>query len=384
MEKMRVYADNAATTRLSNEVFEAMIPYLKENFYNPSGAYTGGILARGAVNDARHTIASSLKAYDKEIIFTSGGSEADVLAIKGIMHAHKDKGRHLITTAIEHHAVLEACKDLEKEGYRVSYVGVDENGLVDPMDVERLITEDTVLISVMAANNELGTIEPIAEIGAIARKHNVFFHVDAVQLYAKEKIVPSELNIDLLSASAHKFNGPKGTGFLYVRSGVKITPVINGGSQEYRLRGGTENVAGIVGTGKAAEIALAQMDARRKLEKDVSDYFLLRVLKEIPDVTANCNCEKKLPGIVNLRFNNVEGSSLLIMLDMKGIYASSGSACAQSLEEPSHVLLATGKTKEQTVSSLRFSFSWENTAEEVDYLVEVLKDSVEYLRKMRA
>jgi len=384
MEKMNVYADNAATTRLCDEAFSAMVPYLKENFYNPSGAYTGGVLVRGAINDARHAIAGTLGAYDKEIIFTSGGSEADALALKGVMHANKESGRHLITTKIEHHAVLEACRSLEKEGFRVSYAGVDENGLVDPQEIESLIREDTVLISVMAANNELGTLEPIKEIGLIAKKHNVLFHTDAVQLYGKEKLIPSELNIDLLSASAHKINGPKGTGFLYVRSGVKVAPVINGGSQEYRLRGGTENVAGIVGTAKAAELSFTKMAERKETEENLGNYFTKKVLSEIQGVKLNCSEDKKLPGIINLSFEGVEGSSLLILLDMKGVCASSGSACAQSLEEPSHVLLATGKTREETVSSLRFSINYENTQEEIDYLITVLKESVEYLRKMRA
>lgn len=381
---MNVYADNAATTRLCDEAFSAMVPYLKENYYNPSGAYTGGVLARGAINDARHIIAGTLGAYDKEIIFTSGGSEADVLALKGVMYANKESGRHLITTKIEHHAVLEACKSLEKEGFRVSYADVDENGWVDPGVIESLIREDTVLISVMAANNELGTIEPIKEIGLIAKKHNVLFHTDGVQLYGKEKIIPSEIHVDLLSASAHKINGPKGTGFLYVRSGVKVAPVINGGSQEYRLRGGTENVAGIVGAAKAAELSFTKMAERKETEENLGSYFTKKVLSEIQGVKLNCSKDKKLPGIINLSFEGVEGSSLLILLDMKGVCASSGSACAQSLEEPSHVLLATGKTREETVSSLRFSINYENTQEEIDYLITVLKESVEYLRKMRA
>ena len=381
---MNVYVDNAATTKLSEKAFEAMVPYLKDHFANPSGTYSEGVFCRRGVNNARHIIAESLRAFDKEIIFTAGGSEADNLAIKGVMEANQDRGRHMITTNIEHHALLESCKWLEKNGYRVTYVPVKPNGIVDPLDIFNAIREDTVLISVMYANNELGTLQPIEEIGKIAKENNILFHTDAVQAYGKFPINPAVLHIDLLSASAHKINGPKGAGFLYVKSGTRIAPHINGGSQERGLRGGTENVAAIAGFEAAVKEAFSNAKERELKEIILRDNLCDMITDSIEGVTVNGDNKAVLPNILNLSFDGIEGDSLLIMLDMKGISASSGSACAQSLEEPSHVLLAIGKSYEEARSSIRFSISYENTMEEMEYLVEKLKESVEYLRRIRA
>lgn len=363
-----------------------MLPLLRDKYANASGVYSAGVYARGIINDARHFCAQSLKAYDKEIIFTSGGAEADTLAIKGVLEANPDRGRHIITTGIEHHAVLEAAGQLRKLGYQVSVISAGKDGRVDPADIEAAITSQTALISVMFANNELGTIQPIREIGLIAKRHDIIFHTDAVQAYGKLQIIPDELNIDLLSASAHKFNGPKGAGFLYVRRGIKLKPLINGGTQEYGFRGGTENVAAIAGMACAAKVAFEKMDEYRAKEMDLKQHFLdLLLLKDIEGVSVNASGDKEnsLPGIVSVSFEGIEGASLLIMLDIKGIAASSGSACAQSLEAPSHVLLDIGLSEEQARSTLRFSFNHENTMEEIEYIVETLKESVDYLRMIR-
>jgi len=380
---MKVYADNAATTKLCDEAYEAMIPLLKDHYANPSGVYSEGVFARGAINEARHTIAESLGAYEKEILFTAGGSEADNLALIGVMEACKDKGRHLITTNIEHHAILESCKYLEQHGFRVTYIPANKEGLVNSADIEAAITDDTVLISVMYANNELGTIQPIEKIGEIAKAHNVLFHTDAVQAYGKILIKPDLLNVDLLSASAHKFNGPKGAGFLYIKRGTPINSLIHGGSQEYRLRGGTENVPAIAGMGAAAKVAVSKLQERWDYEKNLSEYLIGKI-SEIDGLTFNGNAKYKLPGIINATVDGVEGDSLLITLDMKGIAASAGSACAQSLEAPSHVLMAIGKSDTEARSSIRLSISHENTFDEMDYLAEMLKENIAYLRRIRA
>lgn len=381
--KMKVYADNAATTKLNKEVLDAMMPYLTDNYANPSGTYSEGVKSRRAINDARHAIASTLNAFDREIIFTSGGSEADNLAIIGTMEALKEKGRHLITTNIEHKAILQSCAYLEANGFRVTYVPVKDNGIVDVDDIIKAITDDTVMISVMYANNEIGTIQPIREIGRIAKEKGIVFHTDAVQAYGKYSIIPEELNIDLLSASAHKFNGPKGAGFLYVKRGTPIKAFIHGGSQEYGLRAGTENVASIVGMGKAAELALSNYEVRTKHEDELVKYLWENIKNEIPDSTLNGDENKRLPNILNISIPGVEGDSLLISLDMKGIAASTGSACMMSLDEPSHVLLAIGKTEDTVRESVRFSFDADNTKEEMDYIITNLKESVMYLRKIR-
>ncbi len=381
--KMKVYADNAATTKLNKEVLDAMMPYLTDNYANPSGTYSEGVNARRAINDARHAIASTLNAFDREIIFTSGGSEADNIAIIGTMEALKEKGRHLITTNIEHKAILQSCAYLEANGFRVTYVPVKDNGIVDFDDIIKAITDDTVMISVMYANNEIGTIQPIREIGRIAKEKGIVFHTDAVQAYGKYSIIPEELNIDLLSASAHKFNGPKGAGFLYVKRGTPIKAFIHGGSQEYGLRAGTENVASIVGMGKAAELALSNYEVRTKHEDELVKYLWENIKNEIPDSTLNGDENKRLPNILNISIPGVEGDSLLISLDMKGIAASTGSACMMSLDEPSHVLTAIGKTEDTVRESVRFSFDADNTIEEMDYIITNLKESVMYLRKIR-
>lgn len=378
--KTKVYADNAATTKLCEEAFEKMLPWLREGYYNPSGTYEDAVIAKRTMNEARHYIASTLKAYDKEIVFTSGGSEADNLAIIGVMEALKDKGRHLITTQIEHHAVLESCKWLEKHGFRVTYVPVEKNGTVDPERIEKAICDDTVMISVMAVNNELGTIQPIDKVGAICKENNIIFHVDAVQAYGKTELDPTKLNIDLLSASAHKFNGPKGAGFLYVKSGTPIESFLHGGTQERGLIAGTENIAAIVGMAEAARLSFDNLEIRRDYEKTLNSYFK-SLVKDIDGIVFNG--EDCVPGIVNVTIPGIEGESLLINLDMVGICASTGSACAIALEEPSHVLLAIGKTFEEARASVRFSFNYENTMDDCDYVALHLKESVKYLRGVR-
>lgn len=382
--KMKVYADHAATTKLCDVAYEAMLPYLRENFCNPSGVYTEGVKAGSAVNEARHTIAESLGAYDREVIFTAGGSEADNMALVGAMEAEGTKGRHIITTNIEHHAVLNTCKYLESRGFRVTYVKVRENGVVDPADIEKAICPDTALVSVMFANNEIGTFQPIEEIGKICKEHGVLFHTDAVQAYGKVKIDVNKLNIDMLSASAHKFGGPKGAGFLYVRRGTPMTSFVHGGSQEFSLRGGTENVPAIVGMGVAARVSTESMEESARHERELIKYLYAGVKEKIPDVLLNSDTEKGLAGILNLTIPGVNGDSLLITLDMKGIAASTGSACAMSLEEPSHVLKAIGRGEEGAKSSIRISLGPENTLEEMDYIISCLKESVEYLRSIRA
>lgn len=379
--KTKVYADNAATTKLNEEAFEKMLPYFRDNFYNPSGTYEDAVNAKRALNEARHIIASSLGAFDKEIVFTAGGSEADNLAIIGVMEACKNNGRHLITTNIEHHAIMESCKWLEKNGFRVTYVPVDKDGTVNVKDIEKAICDDTVMISVMTVNNELGTIQPIKEIGELCKKNNILFHTDAVQAYSKMPLIPSELNVDLLSASAHKFNGPKGAGFLYIKSGTPIESFLHGGTQERGLRAGTENVPCLVGMAEAAKIAFENMNARAEYEETLSSYFV-SLIKDIDGIVFNG--QRTIPGIINVTIPGIEGESLLINLDMAGICASTGSACAISLEEPSHVLLAIGKTYDEARASVRFSFNYENTMDDCDYVAAHLKESVNYLRGVRS
>lgn len=380
--KQLIYLDNAATTAVQEEVFDAMKPYFTRVYSNPSSVYQFAFDAKQKVEEAREAIASVIGAKASEIYFTGGGSESDNWAIKGAAEQLKEKGKHIITTAIEHHAVLHTCQWLEKQGYEVTYLPVDEYGIVSPESVEKAIRPDTILISIMYANNEIGTLEPIKEIGAIARKHKILFHTDAVQAYAHVPINVKEENIDFLSASGHKFGGPKGIGFLYIRSGVRIGAFIHGGSQERGRRAGTTNTPGIVGMGKAALLAAEQMQKRMAYEAELRDYLIQRVLTEIPYVRLNGHREKRLPGNANFCFRFVEGESLLILLDMNGICASSGSACTSGSLDPSHVLLAIGLPHEVAHGSLRLTLSHDNTREEIDFTVDRLKEILVRLRSM--
>lgn len=377
-----IYLDNAATTKLAPEAFEAMQPYFLENYSNPSSVYTFAQKSRSAAEKAREQVAGVIGAKTSEIYFTAGGSEADNWAIKGVAESFKVKGNHIITSKIEHHAVLHTCKYLEKQGFEVTYLDVDAEGRISLEELEQAIKPETILISIMFANNEIGTIQPIKEIGEIARKHNVLFHTDAVQAFAHVPINVQEMNIDMLSASGHKFNGPKGIGFMYLRNGVKIGAFIHGGAQERKRRAGTLNVPGIVGIGAAAELAALEMSERIKKEICLRDYLIDRVISEIPFVRLNGHRTDRLPNNVNFSFRFIEGESLLIMLDMKGICASSGSACTSGSLDPSHVLLAIGLPHEIAHGSLRLTLSHENTKEELDYVVEQLKGIVDRLRGM--
>lgn len=378
----QIYLDNAATTRTAPEVVEAMLPYFTEHYGNASSIYAMGAKSKQAVTKARDIIAGSLGASPEEIYFTAGGSEADNWALKATAEAYREKGNHIITSKIEHHAVLHTCECLERNGFEVTYLDVDEKGFVNPADVEAAIRPTTILISIMFANNEIGTIEPIAEIGAVARKHGVLFHTDAVQAYTQVPIGVDEMNIDMLSASGHKLNGPKGIGFLYIRKGVKIRSFVHGGAQERKRRAGTENVPGIVGFGKAVELAVMEMEAKNERETVLRDYMIARIEKEIPYVKLNGDRTKRLPNNVNICFRFIEGESMLIMLDMKGICASSGSACTSGSLDPSHVLLAIGLPHEIAHGSLRLTLGRETTREEIDTTVDTIKDIVEHLRGM--
>ncbi len=380
--KQLIYLDNAATTKTAPEVVEAMLPYFTEYYGNPSSVYEFAGQSKQAVDASRQVIADSLGADKKEIYFTAGGSEADNWALKAAAEAYQGKGRHLITTKIEHHAILHTAQYLETKGFEVTYLDVDENGLVRTDDLLKAIRPDTFLISVMFANNEIGTIEPIKEIGQIAKEHGILFHTDAVQAYGQLPISVDELNIDMLSASAHKLNGPKGIGFLYIRKGVKIKNFVHGGAQERKRRAGTENVPGIVGFGKAVERAMATMEERTRKEREVRDYLIERVLKEIPYVRLNGHRTMRLPNNANFSFQFIEGESLLIMLDMKGICGSSGSACTSGSLDPSHVLLAIGLPHEIAHGSLRLTLNEEIEKEDMDYVVEELASIVEKLRSM--
>lgn len=380
--KRCIYVDNAATTKLKPEVLEKMMPYLTEEYGNPSSVYSLSRTTKSAIEDARKKVAAAFNAEPKEILFTSGASEADNWAIKGIAYSMRDKGNHIITTKIEHHAVLHTLEHLEKNGYEVTYLDVDENGLVDLTELENAITDKTILITIIFANNEIGTIQPVKEIGEIARKHNVYFHTDAVQAIGNVEIDVKEMNIDLMSLTAHKIYGPKGTGALYVKKGVKLHPYIHGGGQEFSRRAGTENVAGIVGFGAAIE--LATKDIAKKVEKisKLRDSYIEKILKEIPYVKLNGHPSKRLCNNTNMSFRYIEGEALLLSLDMKGICASSGSACTSGSLDPSHVLLAIGLPHEIAHGSLRVTFGDFNTMEDVDYIVESLKEIVARLRAM--
>lgn len=380
--KELIYLDNAATTKTAPKVVEAMLPFFSERYGNPSSIYSMGAAAKAAVTDVREYIASTLGAKTNEIYFTGGGSEADNWALTATAEAYESKGRHIITSKIEHHAVLHTCRYLEKRGFEITYIDVDENGRIKLEELEREIREDTILISVMFANNEIGTIQPVKEIGEIAKKHGVLFHTDAVQAYAHIPINVDEMNIDMLSASGHKFNGPKGIGFLYIRTGIKIRSFIHGGAQERGRRAGTENITGIVGIGKAAELAFSNMEERIEKETRLRDYLMKRIREEIPYCRCNGDAVNRLSNNVNYSFRFIEGESLLIMLDRKGICASSGSACTSGSLDPSHVLLAIGLPHEIAHGSLRLTLSEENTMEEMDRTVEAVKEIVNRLRNM--
>ena len=377
-----IYLDNAATTKTSPEVVEAMLPYFTEHYGNPSSVYGFAAANKEVITSQREIIAGVLGAKDNEIYFTAGGTESDNWALIATAEAYAAKGKHIITSKIEHHAILHTCEYLQRQGYEVTYLDVDENGLVDPKAVEAAIRPDTILISVMFANNEIGTLQPIAEIGKIAHDHGVLFHTDAVQAFAQIPINVDECNIDMLSASGHKLNGPKGIGFLYIRKGVKIRSFIHGGAQERRRRAGTENVPGIVGLGKAVELAAASMRERMERESRLRDHLISRIESEIPYCRLNGDRVKRLPNNVNFSFQFVEGESLLIMLDMKGICASSGSACTSGSLDPSHVLLAIGLPHEIAHGSLRVTLGADTTEEDLDYVVDCLKEIVAQLRKM--
>lgn len=377
-----IYLDNAATTRTDIAVVDAMKPYFSENYGNPSALYDYAKSNREAVESARKTIADIIGALPEEIYFTSGGSEADNWAVKGAAVSCRNKGRHIITSVIEHHAITNSCAFLKAMGYDVTYIGVDESGTVKLKDLRKAIRDDTVLISVMAANNEVGTLQPLEEIGRIAKEKNVLFHIDAVQSFGHQRINVNELNADMLSVSAHKFRGPKGVGFLYIRKGVNISPLIHGGGQEMGMRAGTENVPGIAGMAKAAELAYENFIERDKKVAELRDYFVKRVLSEIPYARLNGHPYERLAGNASLSFQFTDSGSILVMLNMKGICASGGSACNSSSSSASHVLLAMGLPEELARATVRFTFSEENTVEEADYVIKELKEIVEKLREV--
>lgn len=377
-----IYLDNAATTKVADSVVDAMLPYFKEYYGNASSIYQLGAKSKEALDESREYIAGTLGAKTNEIYFTAGGSESDNWAIKATADAYAQKGKHIITSAIEHHAVLHTCEYLEKHGYEVTYVGVDENGVIKLDELKAAIRPDTILISVMFANNEIGTIQPIKEIGEIAKEHDILFHTDAVQAYAQVPINVDEMHIDMLSASGHKLNGPKGIGFLYIRKGIKIRSFVHGGQQERGRRAGTENIPGIVGLAAAARRSFSMLEEKMKKEIELRDYLISRIEAEIPYCRLNGDRKKRLPNNVNFSFQFIEGESMLILLDSKGIAASSGSACTSGSLDPSHVLLAIGLPHEIAHGSLRLTLSEENTKEEMDYVVEQLTAILERLRSM--
>lgn len=380
--KERIYLDNAATTKISEEVLQEMLPYFRESYANPSAIYSSAGEAKKAVRTAREQAAALIGAKPNEIYFTAGGSESDNWAIRAVAEGLQDRGKHIITSKIEHHAVLHTCQYLEKQGYEVTYLDVDEKGKISPESLEKAIRPDTILISVMAANNEIGTLEPLARIGEIAAERGVLFHTDAVQAYGHMPLNTEEMHIDLLSASGHKLNGPKGVGILYCRENVQLRPLLYGGAQEKGRRAGTLNVPGIVGFGKAAALAEETMQERCTRETKLRDYLIDRVLAEIPDTVLNGHRQDRLPGNAHFCFCDIEGETLLILLDQKGICASGGAACTTGEPDPSHVLLAVGLARETARRSLRLTLSAENTREELDRTVEAIKEIVGRLRDM--
>lgn len=378
----RIYLDHAATTAVRKEVLDTMLPCFSQNYGNPSSIYEIAREAKSLIDNARKQVATAIGAEEKEIYFTAGGSESDNWAIKGIAESYKDKGKHIITSSIEHHAVLHTCQYLEKNGYEVTYLPVDEDGKIKIEDLEKAIRPDTILISIMFANNEIGTLQPIKEIGEIARKHKIIFHTDAVQAVGHVKIDVKQMNIDMLSLSAHKLYGPKGIGALYVRKGIKLKSYIHGGAQERGIRAGTENVPGIVGLGKAIELATAEMEQENKRLIKLRDEIIDGILNNIPYTRLNGHRTDRLPANVNISFEFIEGESILLLLDMNGIYASSGSACTSGSLDPSHVLLAIGLPHEKAHGSLRMTLGIENTEEDVKKLLEVLPGIIKRLRDM--
>ncbi len=382
MQEKRIYVDHSATTPLKKEVLEVMLPYLTENFGNASTVYAEGREAKKAMNLARAQVAKGIGATDDEIFFTGSGSESDNWALRGVAHANRSKGKHIITSSVEHHAVLHTCMALEKEGFEVTYLPVDEFGMVSPEAVKSAIKEDTILISIMMANNEIGTIMPISEIGKVAKEAGVLFHTDAVQAIGMMEIDVDEMNIDLLSLTGHKFYGPKGAGALYIRKGTKISPFITGGGQEKNRRAGTENVAAVAGLGKAIELATSNISSHCKKLSQMRDRFIDRVLSEIPYTRLNGHRTERMASNANISFEFIEGESLLLMLDMKGISASSGSACTSGSLDPSHVLLAIGLKHEIAHGSLRVTFGESNTLEDADRIADELVGIVSRLREM--
>lgn len=378
----KVYFDHSATTATAPEVASQMVEYMTNTFGNPSSVHAFGREAKKAVIHARKQVANLIGANPEEILFTSGGTEGDNMALRGIAEANKKRGKHIITTQIEHHAILHTCEALEKEGYRVTYLPVDEYARINPQDVADAICDDTILISVMFANNEVGTIQPIAEIGKIAKEKGIYFHTDAVQAVGNYPIDVNEYGIDLLTISSHKFHGPKGIGALYIRKGVRIKPILFGGAQEKTLRPGTENTPGIVGLGKAAELAQAELTDKINRVQKLRDKLIAGITECIPEAKLNGHPTLRMPGNVNFSFRYIEGESLLLNLGIKGIAASSGSACTSGSLDPSHVLLAMGITHEIAHGSLRLSLGRENTEEDVDYCLEVLPEIVARLRSM--
>ncbi len=376
------YFDNAATTRISKEVLDSMMPYLTKEYGNPSSIYSLGRESRDAVENARAQVAKSLNCESKNIFFTGSGSESDNWAIKGVAFANKDKGRHIVTSSIEHHAVLHSCQYLGRQGFEVTYLPVKGNGIVDVDELKEAIRKNTILISVMYANNEVGAIQPIKEIGELARKKEIYFHTDAVQAVGNLGIDLEELNVDLLSLSGHKFNGPKGVGALYIKDGVKMDNLIHGGGQERGKRASTESVANIVGLGTAIELATEDIESKNKYLTSLRERCINGIMEKIPDTILNGDAQRRLPGNVNVCFKYIEGESILLMLDQLRIYASSGSACTSGSLEPSHVLLALGLAHEIAHGSLRLTFSMDNTKEEIDHLLEALPGIVKKLRRM--
>lgn len=380
MEKL-VYVDNSATTKLDENVLKTMLPFLKENYGNASSSYSIGIKSKEAVEEARKKVAKSINGIEREIYFTSGGSEADNMVIKGIARANSHKGKHIITSSIEHLAILNSCCSLRREGFEITYLEVDRNGMISLEELESSIRKDTILVSIMFANNEIGTIEPIEEISKICKKHRVYFHTDAVQAIGNVRIDVKALGIDALSMSSHKFHGPKGVGAAYIREGVEFFNLIDGGHQECCRRAGTENVAGIVGMGKAIELATENIDIKANRVKMIRDYCYKKILELDNSIKINGSMENRLPGNLNICFENVDNKNLLLLLDMNGICVSTGSACNSNVSIPSHVLTAIGCDEKRANSSIRFSFGDTNTFEEVDYIVKVLSDNIKMLKK---
>ncbi|MGI6748820.1 MAG: cysteine desulfurase NifS [Anaerovoracaceae bacterium] len=380
----QVYLDYSATTPVKKEVLEEMLPYFSEKFGNPSSLYGIGLSAKTDINKARAKVAHLIGAEDREIYFTSGGTEADNWAVIGAARAKKSKGNHIITSAIEHHALLNTCQYLEKEGYEVTYVSVDSKGRINLDELEKSITDKTILISIMFANNEVGTIQPIKEISEIAKRNGIWFHTDAVQALGNTPIDVKALGIDMMSMSAHKIYGPKGVGALYIRKGIIIPSLLSGGSQENKRRAGTENVAGIVGFGKAAELAEANLDEHIKKVSDLRNYFIEKIKSNLEDIDINGDMENRLPGNINITFNYVEGEALLLYMDTKGISASTGSACSSASFTPSHVLHALGMPLEKIYSSIRFTVGDFTTKDDIDYAVEEIVKIVNKLRSFSA